>query len=122
MRFKKQLFVAPVLFSSVLLTAQGQGGLDPADIYKPLKDSWPTYSGDYTGRRYSALAQVNQTTVKNLSLAWVSRLSGPPALTGAGPGAAGFGGFGGFGRGGGGGAQTIVGGEGTGDFGGAGGA
>ena len=47
----------------------GAGGLDPATILKPLADSWPTYSGDYTGRRYSALTQVNQTTVKNLTLA-----------------------------------------------------
>ena len=37
----------------VVMTGQGQGGLNPADIYKPLKDDWLTYSGDYTGRRYS---------------------------------------------------------------------
>jgi alcohol dehydrogenase (cytochrome c) len=115
---KKLLLTTSLLLAPVILIGQGQGGLDPADIYKPLKDSWPTYSGDYTGRRYSALTQVNQTTVKNLSLAWVARLSGPPATAGAGSLG---GGFGGFGRGGGGGgAQTIIGGEGTGDFGGAG--
>ena len=39
-------------------------------ILKPLADSWPTYSGDYTGRRYSALTQINQSNVKNLTLAW----------------------------------------------------
>ena len=43
-----------------------QTGLDPAEILKPLSDSWPTYSGDYSGRRYSALTQINQTNVKNL--------------------------------------------------------
>ena len=74
-----------------------QGGLDPKDLYKPLQDSWPTYSGDYTGQRYSRLTQVNQTTVKNLTLAWVGRVS-------AGAGSSG-------------GNQTIVGGEGTLDFG-----
>ena len=26
-------------------------GVDPASLRKPLADSWPTYSGDYTGRR-----------------------------------------------------------------------
>ena len=76
------------------------GGLDPAAVLKPLSDSWPTYSGDMTGRRYSALTQVNQTTVKNLTLAWTSRLV-------QGSGGGGFGG-----RGGGGGAPIIVGGEG----------
>ncbi len=62
-----------------LLFGQGatQGGvLDPAALLKPLADDWSSYSGDYTGRRYSALTQVNQTTVKNLTLAWVARLSG----------------------------------------------
>ena len=44
----------------------------PRDLLKPLADSWPTYSGDYTGRRYSALTQVNRLTVKNLTLAWTS--------------------------------------------------
>ena len=85
-----------------------QGGLDPATIGRPLADSWPTYSGDYTGRRYSTLTQVNQTTVKNLTLAWVGRVTGGPG----GPAAGGFGG----GRGGGGGGPVIIGGEGPDDF------
>ena len=53
--------------------AGAEPGLDPASLLKPLADSWPTYSGDYTGRRYSSLTQINQTTVKNLGLAWLSR-------------------------------------------------
>src|SRR5688500_14431882 len=82
--------------------AQERGGLDPAAIRRPLSDSWPVYSGDYTGRRYSALTQVNQKTVKSLSLAWLARLT---AGSGAGqPG----------GRAGG--PPMIVGGEGTGEF------
>ncbi|MGH9199783.1 MAG: PQQ-binding-like beta-propeller repeat protein [Vicinamibacterales bacterium] len=79
------------------------GGLDPKAIYAPLRDSWSTYSGDYSGKRYSALTQLNHATVKSLSLAWTMRLT-------AGPG-------GGGGRGGGGGAAVIVGGEGSGEFG-----
>jgi alcohol dehydrogenase (cytochrome c) len=131
---KKLLLTTSILAVPVMLIGQGQaqapapavgpdsgqGGLDPALIYKPLSDSWLTYSGDYTGRRYSALTQINQSTVKNLSLAWVGRLSGPPAA-GAAAGAPGFGGPGGRGGGGGGGGATIIGGEGTGDFGGGGG-
>ena len=107
---------AAVMLSPAFLAGQGQpaqGGLDPATIRKPLGDTWPTYSGDYTGRRYSSLKQVNQTTVKNLTLAWTARLTaGDPAAA-----AGGRGGFGG-GRGGFGGPQSpvIVGGEGTGEF------
>ena len=84
--------------------------LNPADILKPLANDWPTYSGDYSGKRYSTLTQVNQSTVKNLTLAWTSRLA-------SGPGGGGGGGRGG-GRFGGGGAPTIIGGEGTADAGG----
>jgi alcohol dehydrogenase (cytochrome c) len=50
-------------------------GVAPAMLRAPLSESWPTYSGDYTGRRYSTLAQVNRTTVKSLSLEWVTRLT-----------------------------------------------
>src|SRR5436190_19531487 len=59
----------------VLSAAQSSGGLDPALLLKPLSDTWPTYSGDYTGRRFSALTQVNRNTVKNLTLSWVARLN-----------------------------------------------
>jgi alcohol dehydrogenase (cytochrome c) len=73
-----------VAIASVGLAGQ-QTGLDPARILKPLSEDWPSYSGDYTGRRYSALRQVNQSNVKNLTLAWTVRLNAGP--TGAGAGA-----------------------------------
>jgi alcohol dehydrogenase (cytochrome c) len=73
----------------IVLTAQSPAppdGLDPASLLKPLAETWPTYSGDYSGRRFSALTEVNRTTVKRLTLAWVSRvLPGPgPAVRAAG--------------------------------------
>ena len=82
-------------------------GLDPAQILKPLSDSWPTYSGDYTGRRYSSLKQIDQSNVKHMTLAWSARLA-----AGAGPEGGGRGNAQGppFGP-----APTIVGGEGKGD-------
>jgi len=93
-----------------LLPAISPGqGLNSAQLLKPLGDDWPTYSGDYTGRRYSGLAQINQSNVKNLTLAWASRVT-------AGAGNTGGGGRGG-GRFGGGGAPVIIGGEGTADAG-----
>jgi alcohol dehydrogenase (cytochrome c) len=102
---KKTLITGAILcFASItLLAANGnsKGGLDPARILEPLKDSWLTYSGDYTGKRYSALTQINQTNVKHLTLAWTTRVAG-------GQGAAG-----GFGRFGGNDTPLIIGGEGT---------
>jgi alcohol dehydrogenase (cytochrome c) len=101
MTLKKILLGALAL--PLLVQAQGDG-VSPAELLKPLKDSWPTYNGDYSGKRYSALAQLNQTNVTHLTLAWSTRVS---------PGAGGGGGRGGRG---GGGANLIVGGEGTGDL------
>jgi alcohol dehydrogenase (cytochrome c) len=31
---------------------------------------WPTYNGDYSGRRFSSLSQINTGNVRNLGLAW----------------------------------------------------
>jgi alcohol dehydrogenase (cytochrome c) len=109
MRFHRFVVLASWLVVPVILAGQQavphQPGLDPASIREPLSDSWPTYSGDYSGRRYSALTQVNRDTVRHLTLAWTARLSaGTPAGTIARmPG--------------GGTAPLIVGGEGTGEFG-----
>ena len=83
MTLRKLILTATIAAAPALLAGQGQtqsqpsnqGGLDPATIGKPLADSWPTYSGDYTGRRYSTLPHINQTTVKNLTLAWVGRVT-----------------------------------------------
>src|SRR5579871_6297809 len=72
----KKIFVA-MLFCAMPLVARAQG-LDPASILKPSQDSWPTYSGDYTSRRYSPLTQINQSNVKNLTLGWEMRLPGGP--------------------------------------------
>ena len=44
-------------------------------------ESWPAYHGDYSGRRYSALKQINSGNVKALTLAWVFRLN--PSASGA---------------------------------------
>ena len=79
-----------LLVAPVGLAAQEQGGLDPATLLKPLAESWPTYSGDYSGRRYSRLDEINASTVKGLGLAWTAELKGgPPSAPG---------GFGSFGR------------------------
>ena len=47
----------------------------PEDLLKPLSGDWPTYNGDYTAKRFSSLKQVDRTTVKNLTLGWLSRLT-----------------------------------------------
>ena len=58
-------------------TAFGQG-LDPAALLKSPTDTWPTYNGDYSGRRHSPLAQVNASNIGSLTLAWVYRANSVP--------------------------------------------
>ena len=116
---KNYLLVTPLLVAGALLA---QDGLQPADMLKPLTDQWTSYSGDYSGQRYSYLKQINTNTVKNLSLEWLATgiTTGCGATGTQAAGAAGGGGGGGGrgGRGGGGGpaAPIIVGGFGTGDL------
>src|SRR5690349_8476409 len=62
------------LLAPFVMQAQG-GGLDPADILKPLAASWPTYNGDYSGKRYSLLDQVNRANVQHLTLAWMTEVT-----------------------------------------------
>ena len=82
--------------------AQGQQVVvAPGTLLGPLGDDWPSYSGDYTGQRYSALTQIDKETVRHLTLAWTVQMNysvrGRGGLTGPGGGFA-----------------TQVGGEGTG--------
>src|ERR1700722_6978639 len=106
MKLRKLLLAEVVLLSMVILRGQGHG-VSPAELLQPLKDSWPTYNGDYSGKRYSALTQLNQSNVTHLTLAWMSRVT---------PGAGNAGG-----RGRGGATNIIIGGEGTGNIAGGGG-
>jgi alcohol dehydrogenase (cytochrome c) len=98
------------------------GGLDPASIVQPLADEWRSYSGDLSGRRYSLLTHVDTSTVKHLSLKWLTTITtgcGPNGTGVDAPGGIAFGRGGGGGRGGRGGgeppAPIIVGGLGTGE-------
>jgi alcohol dehydrogenase (cytochrome c) len=44
----------------------------PADLLvKPPAANWISYNGDYTGRRYSSLAEINVTNVSQLRAQWV---------------------------------------------------
>jgi alcohol dehydrogenase (cytochrome c) len=61
-------------FSAPVLAAESSAGLAPEAILNAVPGSWPTYAGDYSSRRYSTLAQINQSNVKSLALAWDARV------------------------------------------------
>ena len=81
MRIKLSLVLLASLTASASVFAQGP--LDPAKLMLQPTDTWPMYNGDYSGRRFSPLAKINEKTVKNLQLAWTYRAEGPPALRSA---------------------------------------
>ncbi|MDE3196852.1 MAG: acido-empty-quinoprotein group A [Acidobacteriota bacterium] len=72
---------------NVILSAVLTGGmacsqmLDPAKLLQPPTDTWPTYNGDYSARRYSTLKQINSSNVHTLSLGWVTRFANGPGVT-----------------------------------------
>src|SRR5262245_4395057 len=68
-----RLFTALMSFAAI---SAGQP-LDPAKLLQLPVDSWPTYNGDYSGRRHRPLTQINTSNVKNLTLAWAAHFSAP---------------------------------------------
>ncbi|HEV8466173.1 MAG TPA: PQQ-binding-like beta-propeller repeat protein, partial [Pseudolabrys sp.] len=59
----------------IALCAQG---LDPKtlQLFKQPAGVWPTYNGDYSGRRFSDLTQINQSNVDMLKIDWIFRING----------------------------------------------
>jgi alcohol dehydrogenase (cytochrome c) len=55
------------------------------------ESDWPTYHGDASGNRYSALAQINKSNVQRLAPKWVfnvpgaARMEGTPIVAGGHP-------------------------------------
>jgi alcohol dehydrogenase (cytochrome c) len=61
-------FISAVSLSSALTIAvAGAQAVGSGD--------WPTYNGDYSGRRFSALKQIDPSNVRALTLAWLYRIS-----------------------------------------------
>jgi alcohol dehydrogenase (cytochrome c) len=52
--------------------ALGLIDVQPSELLqRAIKDNWISYNGDYTGRRYSSLAQVTPANVSHLAAKWV---------------------------------------------------
>ncbi|MDQ6758729.1 MAG: PQQ-binding-like beta-propeller repeat protein, partial [Acidobacteriota bacterium] len=53
-------------------------GLDPhtLKLFNPPADTWPTYNGDYSGRRYSELKQIDSANIDSLKIEWMYRITG----------------------------------------------
>src|SRR5579859_6160907 len=77
LRVRKQAGKAAAVGLLALLTVfmqtpmAARQGLDAAALLKPATDTWPTYNGDYSGKRFSPLDQINSSNVGSLTLAWI---------------------------------------------------
>lgn len=55
--------------------------VNPADLeIQPIGHNWLSYNGDYTGRRYSSLSQINAKNVNQLRAQWVFHSSNSDSL------------------------------------------
>jgi acido-empty-quinoprotein group A len=73
---RTRAFLIAALAAVLPLGLLAQGPLDPAVLTKPPTDAWPTYHGDYSGRHFSTLKEINTTNVRGLSLAWIYHTTG----------------------------------------------
>jgi alcohol dehydrogenase (cytochrome c) len=49
--------------------------LDPARLFQPPSDTWGTYNGDLSGKRFSPLKKINDSNINSLSLSWIYRIN-----------------------------------------------
>jgi alcohol dehydrogenase (cytochrome c) len=73
------LLLSNLLSAGLMMTAQQARppvttdvNIEAADLLaRPVGENWTSYNGDYTGRRYSNLREINTTNVAQLRSAWV---------------------------------------------------
>jgi len=81
-RMRRRAFAcaATMIGAAALCAAQEQGpdlvstSIDVRNehlLVRPVAADWPSYNGDYTGRRYSALRQITTANVAQLTAQWV---------------------------------------------------
>lgn len=82
MRWRREaflLFLLVAVFTGLPTTGQDGKPSVPVDIHvsaadlvvQPVGANWTSYNGDYTGRRFSSLHEINATNVSQLRAAWV---------------------------------------------------
>lgn len=70
------VLVAATLWLGWLAPRLAAQGLSPEMLLQAPTDTWPTYNGEYSGRRYSTLDQINASNIGSLTIAWIFRTKG----------------------------------------------
>ena len=77
---RRYAVVAVLLAAAAQMTIGQEKGPHPgpdqhvtaADLrVRPAGENWPSYNGDYTGRRFSRLREINRANVAQMRAAWV---------------------------------------------------
>ncbi len=72
------------IFSLVICRSAAAQLLEPEMLIHPSSETWPTYNGDYSGQRHSALQELTQQNVGELAVAWMYRITNVSSLRGIG--------------------------------------
>lgn len=73
------------LLCTLVSGASAAQSLSPQKLLEPSPtDTWPTYNGDYSGKRFSPLTQIETSNVRSLALAWMYRVTVTGAMRGVG--------------------------------------
>ncbi len=72
MIFSQRLIAAFLALAPAICSGQM---LNPKKLLEQPTDTWPTYNGDYSGRRFSTLKQIDSANVRSLSLSWMYRIT-----------------------------------------------
>jgi alcohol dehydrogenase (cytochrome c) len=64
------LFIVGAFISIVVAPVLAAQGVDTTTLLHTPEGSWPTYHGDYSGKRHSGLTQISPQNVSSLKLAW----------------------------------------------------
>ncbi len=69
--------IRQVLLIALFVPVLHAQGLEPGalTLFHQPKDLWPTYNGDYSGRRFSELDQISQSTIDLLKIEWMYRIT-----------------------------------------------
>ena len=65
------VFVAGSAIAEEKGTVQSDINISTQDLLAPMIGNWLSYNGDYTGRRYSPLSQINVENAKQLRAEWI---------------------------------------------------
>jgi alcohol dehydrogenase (cytochrome c) len=86
MRLRHGLLSCLLLLLSAMVPCSSSGQLLSAQKLQEAQptDTWPTYNGDYSGKRFSPLRQIQASNVRSLAIAWMYRVTVAGAMRGVG--------------------------------------